>query len=113
VALAALGYLQLGDVVPTPELEGFPLPTLLLGAGVLGGLVVAFLAGLAIRAGARRRARVADRALRARVEAVGEEHVIAPVEAELEAHRRLCTALAAAEPGARRLPRAREPALPA
>ena len=107
LGLAALGYLQLGDAIPTPELEGFAVPTLLLVGGALAGFVLAFLAGLAIRAGARRRARVAERALRARVERVGAEHVVAPVEAELDAHRRLCAALAATQPGARR--RARVP----
>jgi GTP-binding protein EngB required for normal cell division len=107
LALAGLGYLQLGDIVPTPKVEGFAVPTLLLIGGVLLGLLVAFLAGLAIRAGARRRARVAERALRASVEAVGEEHVVAPVEAELDAHRRLCAALATAQPEVRRSRRPR------
>jgi GTP-binding protein EngB required for normal cell division len=100
VALAALGYLQLADAVPTPELEGFPIPTLLLGGGALAGIMLAFLAGLAIRAGARRRARLAERALRPRVQAVGEELVIAPVEAELHERERLCRALSAAGPRA-------------
>ena len=98
VALAALGYLQLDDAIPTPEAEGFPIPTLLLGGGALAGIVLALIAGFAIRAGARRRARVAERALRARVQAVGEEFVIAPVTAELEARERLCRAIAAAGP---------------
>jgi GTP-binding protein EngB required for normal cell division len=100
LALAGLGYLQLDDVVPTPEIGDFPLPTLLLGGGALAGILLAFLAGLAIRAGARRRARVAERALRARVRAAGEELIIAPVQGELEAHGRLCAALAAAAPAA-------------
>jgi hypothetical protein len=102
LALAGLGYLQLGDAIPLPEVRGVPLPTLLLGGGALAGLLLAFLSGLAVRAGARRRARVAERALRARVEAVGEEHVVAPVQAELEVHRRLCAAVAAAQPAAAR-----------
>jgi len=101
VALAGLGYLQLGDAIPTPEIEGFAIPTLLLGGGALAGFVLAFLAGVAIRAGARRRSRVAERALRARVRAVGEEHVVVPVQAELEAHRRLCASIAEAQPAAR------------
>jgi hypothetical protein len=95
-ALAVLGYLQLGDVVPTPDVEGFALPTLLLLGGAAAGLLLAFLARLANAAGARRRARVAARALRARVEAVADEHVLAPVDAELEARARLCAAVAAA-----------------
>jgi len=95
LALAGLGYLQLGDAIPTPEVEGFALPTMLLGGGALAGLLLAALAGLAVRIGARRRARVAERALEARVRATGEELVVAPLEAELDARRRLCAALAA------------------
>ena len=98
LALAGLGYLQLGDAIPTPEAEGFPVPTLLLGGGALAGLVLAFVSGLAIRAGARRRAGIAERALQARVQTAGEELVVAPVEAELDARERLCRAVAAAGP---------------
>ena len=98
VALAGIGYLQLGDAIPTPELEGWPIPTLLLGGGALAGIVLAFLCGIAIRIGARRRARLAERALRERVQAAGEELVVAPVAAELDARERLCRALAVAGP---------------
>ena len=98
LALAGLGYLQLGDAIPTPEAEGFPIPTLLLGGGALAGLVLAFVSGLAIRAGARRRAGIAERALQARVQTAGEELAVAPVEAELDARERLCRAVAAAGP---------------
>ena len=96
LALAGLGYLQIDDVVPTPDVGGIPLPTALLGGGALAGLLVALLAGLAVRAGARRRARKAERALARRVEAVGERAVVAPVEAELAAQQRLREALAVA-----------------
>jgi hypothetical protein len=99
VALAGLGYLQLGDIVPTPEVEGFALPTLLLLGGIAAGLLLALLARIANGAGARRRARVAARALRERVETVADEHVLAPVQAELEARAHLCAAVAAARRG--------------
>jgi hypothetical protein len=98
LALAGLGYLQVDDVVPTPEVEGFPLPTLLLGGAALAGLLLAAFAGLLVKAGAKRRARVAHKALQERVRSVGEELVIAPVEAELDARKRLRQALDAAEP---------------
>jgi GTP-binding protein EngB required for normal cell division len=101
--LAGLGYLQLDDAVPTPDAAGLPVPTLLLAGGALAGLLLGALAGLLVRIGARRRARVAGRALRTQVDAVGEEDVIAPVLAELEAQQRLATALEAA--GATRGPR--------
>jgi GTP-binding protein EngB required for normal cell division len=106
IALAGLGYLQLGDIVPTPEFEGFAVPTLLLVGGLLAGLLLAFVAGFLVRGGARRRARVAERQLRARVQTVGEEHVIAPVESELELHGRLAATLATA--GASSRPRRRD-----
>jgi hypothetical protein len=93
LALAGLGYLRVDDVVPTPEAGGIPIPTVLLGGGVVAGLVLAFLAGVAVRTGARRRARVAERALRARVAEVAEEVVVAPVQAEIAASRRLAEVL--------------------
>ncbi len=93
VALAALGYLQLDDVVPTPEVRGFPLPTALLLGGALGGLLLALLARLINGFGARRRARAARRALHARIEAVARESVLDPVEAELAAYAALCEAV--------------------
>jgi GTP-binding protein EngB required for normal cell division len=93
LVLAGLGYLQVDDVVPMPEVAGIPLPTALLGGGVLAGLLLSLLAGFAVRAGARRRARKAERALARRVAAVGERAVVAPVEEELAAQRRLRAAL--------------------
>jgi GTP-binding protein EngB required for normal cell division len=96
LALAGLGYLRVDDVVPTPEVEGIPVPTGLFGGGVLAGLLLSLLAGFAVRAGARRRARRAERALSRRVEAVGERAVVAPVEEELAAQQRLRDALAIA-----------------
>jgi hypothetical protein len=95
-ALAALGYFQLGDVVPTPEVEGIALPTALALGGLLAGLVLALLARLANGAGARRRARRARSALHERISAVADELVVAPLEAELAAHEALRRALEAA-----------------
>ena len=83
--------------------QASPCPTLLALGGALAGLLVGFLAGVLVRAGARRRARAAARALRAPVERVADEHVLGPVRAELDAHARLCEALAraatSAQPG--------------
>jgi energy-coupling factor transporter ATP-binding protein EcfA2 len=84
--LAGLGYLQLGDAVPTPEIEGIPAPTALLAGGLLAGILFAAVARLINRFGARRRARRARRELHARIAAVADELVIAPLEAELAAH---------------------------
>jgi hypothetical protein len=100
-ALAALGYFQLGDVVPTPEVEGLALPTALALGGLLAGLMLAFLARLLNALGARRRARRARSALNERVATVADELVIAPLEAELAAHDALRRALEAAAPSRR------------
>lgn len=94
--LGILGYLQIDEVLPTPELRGVPVPSLLLLGGVLAGLVLAFLARIANGIGARRRSRAAARALRRQVEEAAQELVIGPVESELDAHERLRASLAAA-----------------
>jgi hypothetical protein len=110
--LGILGYLRIDDVLPTPELRGIPIPSLLLLGGILAGLVLAFLARVANGVGARRRSRTAARALRRQVEDAAEELVIGPVESELEAHERLRASLASAGAeapgrrlGSRRLPK--------
>jgi hypothetical protein len=92
LVLAALGFLRLPDVLPLPKVDGIPLPTLLLGGGLLAGLLLAALAGAFNRIGARRRARAAAASLGGRVEEVATQLVIQPVEAELAAHDRLCAA---------------------
>jgi hypothetical protein len=100
--LAVLGYLRADEVVPLPEAYGIPIPTWLLAGGALAGIVLAFIARLANGGGARRRARAAARSLRARVEEVGNELVVAPAEGELDVQRRLCEAVAKARRGGRR-----------
>jgi GTP-binding protein EngB required for normal cell division len=89
LALAALGYFQLGDVVPTPDILGIPAPTVLVLGGLLAGIVLAVLARWANGAGARRRVRRARRSLEERVTAVADELVLAPLGEELAAHTRL------------------------
>ena len=68
-------------------------------AGSPPGCSLALLARIANGMGARRRARTAARALRERVETVADEHVLAPVQAELEVRANLCAAVAAARRG--------------
>ncbi len=91
--LAGLGYLQLGDAVPTPDVRGIPAPTALLAGGLLAGIILAALARLVNRVGARRRARRARRALDERIAQVADELVIAPLERELATHTALLQAL--------------------
>ena len=93
LVLAVLGYLRIEDVVPTPEVRDIPIPTWLLVGGAVAGVVFALLARIANGFGARRRSRAASRSLRARVDEVAQELVVAPVGAELEARARLCAAV--------------------
>ncbi|MGY1916934.1 GTPase [Blastococcus sp. SYSU DS0973] len=96
LALVALGFFQLDEIVPLPRVEGLPLPTLLLGGGLLAGLLLALVCRPFVALRARRRARTADRRLRAAVRGVAEEELLAPM-AEVRADAgRFCTAVAAA-----------------
>jgi GTP-binding protein EngB required for normal cell division len=96
VLLAVAGWLRLEDVVPTPDVKGVAVPTALLLGGVIAGLVLTLLVRIVNRAGARRRARAAQRSLRAGVDGVAERLVVAPVQEELRAREELCGALAVA-----------------
>jgi GTP-binding protein EngB required for normal cell division len=96
IALGVLAWLGLEEVVPEPELNGVPVPTVLLLGGAAAGIVLALLFALVNRVSASRRARAASRSLRKRVNDVAEVYVLAAVEEELDAHRRLCDHLARA-----------------
>ncbi|MGZ5405187.1 MAG: GTPase [Nocardioides sp.] len=85
-SLAVMGYLQV-PAPETPSLIGVPVPTLLLLGGVGLGIGLALLCRWLVSLTARARARNADRRLRAAIREVCAELVIAPVEAELAAHR--------------------------
>jgi GTP-binding protein EngB required for normal cell division len=93
--LFALGYLQL-PAPEAPDVEGLPVPTLLLVAGVLAGLLLTLLSKPLNHATARSRARQADRRLRSAVAEVTHELVTGPIEAELTAHTEARDAVAAA-----------------
>ena len=82
LGLAVLRYLQF-HIAQAPTVEGFPIPTLLLIVGLLGGLVLAGLGRVLARTSARRAARAARAALRAEVAVVAEQQIAAPVAAEL------------------------------
>jgi GTP-binding protein EngB required for normal cell division len=85
-ALAVTSYLRLPEP-STPETGGLPLPTLLLVGGVGLGVLLAVLCRVLVGRSARRRAQRADRRLRAAVDEVTDELVIAPLIAEMEAYR--------------------------
>jgi GTP-binding protein EngB required for normal cell division len=96
LGLGVLGWLQLDDVLPLPRVEGIPLPTLLLVAGLLGGALLAVLARPFVRAGARRRRRRAEQRLTARVAEVARAEVLAPLDGTVEDVRAFCAAVARA-----------------
>ncbi|HET6966765.1 MAG TPA: ABC transporter, partial [Ornithinibacter sp.] len=92
-----LGLLQLDLVVGEPPTWGVvPVPLVLLVVGVVGGLLLALLSRWFARIGARRRARVMDRRLRASIETVARDHIVLPVERVLDRHAATRTALARA-----------------
>lgn len=72
--------------VPTPELFGWPLPTLLLAGGVVLGVLLALLCRVLVSLTAKSRAQAADRRLRSAISEVSEELVVAPIRAELDAY---------------------------
>jgi hypothetical protein len=96
LALVVLGFFQLDDVVPLPRVGGLPLPTLLVGGGLLAGALLALVARPLVGMRARRRARAAERRLRAAIDAVAEEEVLAPMTAVREDAARFRAAVDAA-----------------
>jgi len=86
--LAVMAYLRVPEP-PTPDWNGFPLPTLMLLGGVVLGIVLAMVCRVLVGFTARRRARAADRRLREAISTVSQELVVAPIEAELAAYSRV------------------------
>jgi hypothetical protein len=84
-ALAALAYLRLSAPDPV-DVRGVPLPTLLLVAGVLLGVLVALVCRRLAEVSARRRARRAGARLTAAICEVTDELVVKPVQGELDAY---------------------------
>lgn len=80
LGIAAMGYLQF-EVPDTPRVEGFPVPTLLLAAGILAGIVLALASGVISRLVARSRSAKARRRLHASVARVAEDRIVQPVQA--------------------------------
>ena len=95
LVLAVLGYLQISPP-SAPDSYGLPLPTLLLLGGVALGIVLGLVCKAVVRLSARRRARSAERRLRAAIDEVTVRLVIEPVEAEVEAYRATRAGLSAA-----------------
>jgi GTP-binding protein EngB required for normal cell division len=92
-ALFAIDWLRLPPP-PLPRWGELPVPTVLLAAGVVLGVLLALVGDRLAAVGARRAAARARRRLAERVATVAEDAVVAPVERELAAHRELCAAVA-------------------
>ena len=67
------------EMPDTPDVAGYPLPLVVLIGGVVLGILFALVCRLLVRVTARRRARAADRQLRAAIGGVSEELVVRPV----------------------------------
>lgn len=98
--LAVAGYLQLSSP-DLPRLGGAPLPTVLVMAGTVLGLVLAGVARVLARFGARRQARQVTERLRGAVAEVAERLVVVPVDEVLSALVRTRDAAEAAAGGNR------------
>ena len=95
--LWVIAWLNLPDP-PTYQIDRIPVPTALLVGGALAGLIVSFVSRYVAKLGANRRRRLVIKTLRSRAEEVAEAKIFAPLEAELQVHRDLCSAIAGMDP---------------
>ncbi len=86
LVLFGFSYLRLPEP-PTPEWRGIPAPTLMALGGIAAGLVLGVVGRTVARFGGKRAAAKMRRELDARIEEVAEDHILAPLEAELSAFR--------------------------
>jgi GTPase Era involved in 16S rRNA processing len=86
-SLLVFDYLRLPDP-PLPRWRDFPYPTIMLIGGVALGVLVAFGCRLFASIGAKRRARHAEKALRAELAIVADEQIVAPARDELALYTR-------------------------
>ena len=98
LALAVIAWLQLPPI-DTPKVGPFPLPTLLLVAGLVVGLLAAGLARAAARVGARRRRTLVGKRLRIAIADVANDQLVEPVRVVLDRHRDTREQLEAARGG--------------
>lgn len=79
--------------IPTVFWWGWPAQFVLLAGGVVGGLVLAGLSAVGVSIGARGKANRAERRLHEAIGKVADAELIAPVDAELDRHRRAVEAV--------------------
>jgi GTP-binding protein EngB required for normal cell division len=89
-AAASFGLPDLGSVGPLPT------AAVVVVAALVGGLALAGVSGLAVRAGARRKAERTDEALRGAISSIATDRVIGPIERELERYETYRSGIAAA-----------------
>ncbi|MFC7402689.1 GTPase family protein [Citricoccus sp. GCM10030269] len=94
-ALSLAGYLQF-QMPPAPDIEGIPIPTLLVFGGLVFGLLLALVMTPLVRLAARGRARRARRRLHRSISTVATSRVADPVREEIERYGRFREALASA-----------------
>jgi GTP-binding protein EngB required for normal cell division len=95
-ALFGAQYLQF-TVPAAPKVEGFPVPTLMLGIGILLGIVLGLATSLVARIGAAGRARKARKVLQGAISVVAGASVVKPVENEITRHNNFIGALQRAQ----------------
>ena len=83
LALLVLDWLRVPSDRVTPEIGGWPLPTVLLLGGAALGLVIAAVSRGIANVGAKRRGRRAAKEIATAIERVAEQRVITPANAEL------------------------------
>ena len=97
LVLLVLDWLRVPSDRVTPEIGGWPLPTvLLLGGAAVGLLFAAVSRGLA-NVGGKRRGRRAAKEIATAIEHVAEQRVVAPVNAELARWSEMAKAVAVVE----------------
>jgi len=92
-----IAWLNLPDP-PTYQIDRIPVPTALLVGGALAGLIVSFVSRYVAKIGADRRRRSVSKTLRTSAGEIAEAMIFEPLEAELQVHRDLCSAVAGLSP---------------
>ncbi|GAA1347786.1 GTPase family protein [Falsarthrobacter nasiphocae] len=100
-AIFLAGYFQF-HLPETPQVEGFPVPTLLVVLGAALGILLALLAAAIAGAASRIKGRRARKRLTAEVEGVARGYVVHPVEEELARYERFRAAVERASAAPRR-----------
>lgn len=86
-ALQGIAKLASFDLPDLGEVAGLPIAAVVAGGALVLGIALSVLSRIAARVGGQRKARRADRELRAAIEKVTNERVIAPIQTEIDSYR--------------------------